>query len=198
MRIAQSKRPEGTKHGCIPRWRPLPAFKTFGYSKRRIAKSSTARYQPLDYLRRPRRDPLSSPQAKLAHQGSGQFAIDSRVCSGMGDLIGVEHAHVVHGRLPKEARVVAASLMPFLEHDDANRASWASNMQRQAVAVLVTECPGATAGERVARDSPRRPCRKRREKSRFVTGNQIIITADEQIPRLQEEDPQRCRKGIHV
>jgi len=36
---------------------------------------------------------------------------------------------------------VAASLIPFLEHDDANRALMGSNMQRQAVPLLVTEAP---------------------------------------------------------
>ena len=43
-------------------------------------------------------------------------------------------AHPVHGRGPTQIVSVAASLVPFLEHDDANRALMGANMQRQAVA----------------------------------------------------------------
>src|SRR5204862_8006712 len=42
---------------------------------------------------------------------------------------------------PKQIVSVAASLIPFLEHDDANRALMGSNMQRQAVPTLRTETP---------------------------------------------------------
>ena len=56
---------------------------------------------------------------------------------------------------PKQVVSVAASLIPFLEHDDANRALMGSNMQRQAVPTLRTEKPLVGTGiERlVARDS---------------------------------------------
>ena len=42
---------------------------------------------------------------------------------------------------PKQVVSVAASLIPFLEHDDANRALMGSNMQRQAVPLLFPEAP---------------------------------------------------------
>jgi len=42
---------------------------------------------------------------------------------------------------PKQVVSVSASLIPFLEHDDANRALMGSNMQRQAVPLLKTEYP---------------------------------------------------------
>jgi DNA-directed RNA polymerase subunit beta len=56
---------------------------------------------------------------------------------------------------PKQVVSVAAALIPFLEHDDANRALMGSNMQRQAVPTLVAEKPLVGTGfERsVARDS---------------------------------------------
>ena len=56
---------------------------------------------------------------------------------------------------PKQVVSVATALIPFLEHDDANRALMGSNMQRQAVPLLVTEAPFVATGleERVARDS---------------------------------------------
>ncbi len=56
---------------------------------------------------------------------------------------------------PKQLVSVAAALIPFLEHDDANRALMGSNMQRQAVPLLQTEAPlvGTGMEETVARDS---------------------------------------------
>ena len=47
---------------------------------------------------------------------------------------------------PKQLVSVAASLIPFLEHDDANRALMGSNMQRQAVPLLITESPFVATG----------------------------------------------------
>jgi len=56
---------------------------------------------------------------------------------------------------PNQIVSVAASLIPFLEHDDANRALMGSNMQRQAVPLLKAEAPivGTGLEERVAKDS---------------------------------------------
>ena len=62
----------------------------------------------------------------------------------------------VHGRQsPKQVVSVATALIPFLEHDDANRALMGSNMQRQAVPLLEPESPivGTGMEERAARDS---------------------------------------------
>ena len=56
---------------------------------------------------------------------------------------------------PNQIVSIAASLIPFLEHDDANRALMGSNMQRQAVPLLVPDSPivGTGLEEKVARDS---------------------------------------------
>ncbi len=56
---------------------------------------------------------------------------------------------------PKQLVSVAASLIPFLEHDDANRALMGSNMQRQAVPLMITEVPYVGTGMegKVAKDS---------------------------------------------
>jgi DNA-directed RNA polymerase subunit beta len=56
---------------------------------------------------------------------------------------------------PKQIVSVAAALIPFLEHDDANRALMGSNMQRQAVPTLRTEKPlvGTGMERAVAQDS---------------------------------------------
>jgi len=56
---------------------------------------------------------------------------------------------------PRQLVSAAAALIPFLEHDDANRALMGSNMQRQAVPLLFTEAPYAGTGmeSKIARDS---------------------------------------------
>src|SRR5438445_12756686 len=56
---------------------------------------------------------------------------------------------------PKQTVSVATALIPFLEHDDANRALMGSNMQRQAVPLIQTEAPLVGTGMEaiVARDS---------------------------------------------
>ena len=47
---------------------------------------------------------------------------------------------------PKQVVSVATAMIPFLENDDANRALMGSNMQRQAVPLLVTEAPMVATG----------------------------------------------------
>ena len=54
----------------------------------------------------------------------------------------IEHIDVS----PKQMVGVSAGLIPFLEHDDANRALMGSNMQRQAVPLLITEPPLVATG----------------------------------------------------
>ena len=68
---------------------------------------------------------------------------------------------------PKQLVSVAASLIPFLENDDANRALMGSNMQRQAVPLVQAEAPFVGTGmeETVARDSGAAIAAKRRSAS---------------------------------
>ena len=115
---------------------------------------------------------------------------------------------------PKQLVSVAAGLIPFLEHDDANRALMGSNMQRQAVPLLVTESPFVGTGleELAAQDSRsvvvandlkeggeykvasvnlRLPSRKRREKE--DNSRYIVITKDGKLPesRRLKHDPKK-------
>ncbi len=82
---------------------------------------------------------------------------------------------------PKQIVSVAASLIPFLEHDDANRALMGSNMQRQAVPLLVSDSPivGTGMEKIVARDSGSVIKAKRSGRVEYVSANKIIILPDE-------------------
>jgi len=81
---------------------------------------------------------------------------------------------------PTQLVSVAAALIPFLEHDDANRALMGSNMQRQAVPLLCTEAPLVGTGmERVvARDSGATVVAKRSGVVENVDSTRIVIKAD--------------------
>src|SRR5438445_12499075 len=76
---------------------------------------------------------------------------------------------------------VAASLIPFLENDDANRALMGSNMQRQAVPLLRTEAPFVGTGMEkiVARDSGVTVVARRDGVVESVDSNRIVVKADQ-------------------
>jgi DNA-directed RNA polymerase subunit beta len=78
---------------------------------------------------------------------------------------------------PKQPVSAAASLIPFLEHDDANRALMGCNMQRQAVPLLETEPPlvGTGMEEKVARDSGAVLIAKRAGTVRSVSADNILV-----------------------
>jgi DNA-directed RNA polymerase subunit beta len=81
---------------------------------------------------------------------------------------------------PKQIFSVTTSLIPFLEHDDANRALMGSNMQRQAVPLIHPEAPliGTGMEEEVARSSGQVGYARESGEVTSVTGNQIIIKED--------------------
>jgi DNA-directed RNA polymerase subunit beta len=82
---------------------------------------------------------------------------------------------------PRQIVSVAAALIPFLEHDDANRALMGSNMQRQAVPTLRSEKPLVGTGmERfVAKDSGVVRLAKRRRRHRFRRCGRIVVRVDD-------------------
>jgi DNA-directed RNA polymerase subunit beta len=82
---------------------------------------------------------------------------------------------------PKQVVSVATALIPFLEHDDANRALMGSNMQRQAVPLLEPESPivGTGMEARAARDSGQVVIAKRAGVVISVTAERVLVDADE-------------------
>ncbi len=78
---------------------------------------------------------------------------------------------------PKQLVSVAASLIPFLEHDDANRALMGSNMQRQAVPLMITDAPlvGTGMEKKAATDAGVTVLARRSGKVIYVDAQKIII-----------------------
>ena len=95
-------------------------------------------------------------QANAEVDDKGRFTEDRIVARYNGEFVTVEKNKVEFMDVsPKQLVSVAAALIPFLEHDDANRALMGSNMQRQSVPLLKTEPPLVGTGLEgvVARDS---------------------------------------------
>ncbi len=83
---------------------------------------------------------------------------------------------------PQQIISVAASLIPFLEHDDANRALMGSNMQRQAVPTLIADKPlvGTGIEKRIAVDSGVTVVAKRGGVVDYVDASRIVIKVNEE------------------
>src|SRR5207302_10477898 len=105
---------------------------------------------------------------------------------------------------PEQLVSIAAALIPFLEHDDANRALMGSNMQRQSVPLLFPQTPlvGTGLEETVARDPGAGVSARRAGVATRVTADEIIIDAgeaaaragDHPLARLKQHDRHRPPK----
>ncbi|MGH7986061.1 MAG: DNA-directed RNA polymerase subunit beta [Candidatus Binataceae bacterium] len=89
---------------------------------------------------------------------------------------------------PNQLVSVAASLIPFLENDDANRALMGSNMQRQAVPLLKTEAPlvGTGLEGTVGRDSGVTTIARREGVVESVDAERVVVRADKQSKDLRD------------
>ncbi len=123
-------------------------------------------------------------QANSELNAEGGFVADLVSCRKGGENVmstaeQIEFADVS----PKQIVSVAASLIPFLENDDANRALMGSNMMRQAVPLLKTDAPlvGTGMENTVARDSGAAITARRGGEIIQVDANRIVVRANEEL-----------------
>ena len=201
-RICPVETPEGPNIGLIASLATFARINDFGFLETPYRKAEDGRVtEHLDYLTADREEAFVIAQANSPVDDKGKFTTDRVVCRGKGDFIDVEPARVDYMDVsPKQLVSVAASLIPFLEHDDANRALMGSNMQRQAVPLLITESPLVATGleERVARDSRAVIVAEEAGKVASVIGDQIIITRDGKLPEGKKKIKHDSEKGICV
>jgi DNA-directed RNA polymerase subunit beta len=201
-RICPVETPEGPNIGLIASLATFARINDFGFLETPYRKVESGKVGAhLDYLTADREEAYVIAQANSPVSDKGAFSTDRVVCRGKGDFIDVEPAHVDYMDVsPKQLVSVAASLIPFLEHDDANRALMGSNMQRQAVPLLVTEAPLVATGleERVARDSRAVIVAEDNGKVASVNGNLIIVTPDGKVPEGKKKIKTDVEKGIWV
>ena len=112
--------------------------------------------EKVDYLTADEEEGFVIAQANAPIDEKGNFTREYVSVRYRGDFLKWSRTKVQYMDVsPKQLVSVASSMIPFLEHDDANRALMGSNMQRQAVPLLITERPyvGTGTEARVARDS---------------------------------------------
>ncbi len=201
-RICPVETPEGPNIGLIASLATFARINDFGFLETPYRKAESGRVTGhLDYLTADREESYVIAQANSPIDDKGKFTTDRVVCRGKGEFLDVEPARVDYMDVsPKQLVSVAASLIPFLEHDDANRALMGSNMQRQAVPLLVTEAPLVATGleERVARDSRAVIVAEEAGKVASVPGTQIIITENGKLPEGKKKIKNDPEKGIFV
>src|SRR5690348_4669812 len=201
-RICPVETPEGPNIGLIASLATFARINDFGFLETPYRKVENGKVsERLDYLTADREEAHTIAQANTPIDDKGKFTQERIVCRSRGDFVDLEPARVDYMDVsPKQLVSVAASLIPFLEHDDANRALMGSNMQRQAVPLLVTEAPFVATGleDRVARDSRAVIVAEEAGKVASVTGSQIIITENGQLPDTKKKIKNDPEKGVWV
>jgi len=117
-------------------------------------------------------------QANAPIDKDGNFVNNDVACRYKTDFPKVNPKKVAYMDVsPKQVVSVAASLIPFLEHDDANRALMGSNMQRQAVPLMIKQVPlvGTGMEGKVARDSGVVVIAKKAGKVTKIDASEIVV-----------------------
>ena len=123
-------------------------------------------------------------QANIELDAKGNFVNERNAARQKGEFITADREEIQYMDVsPKQLVSVAASLIPFLENDDANRALMGSNMQRQSVPLLRAESPYVGTGmEKIAaRDSGAVVIAKRNGVVDYVDSERIIVKADHNV-----------------
>jgi DNA-directed RNA polymerase subunit beta len=201
-RICPVETPEGPNIGLIASLATFARVNDFGFLETPYRKVEKGRVKDqIDYLTADREENFIVAQANAPIDEKGHFLTKTVTCRSKGDFVDVEPERVDYMDVsPKQLVSVAASLIPFLEHDDANRALMGSNMQRQAVPLLVTEAPFVATGleERVARDSHAVVVAQEPGKVASVTASQVIVTNDGHLPEGKKKIRHDPTSGVYV
>src|SRR6186997_1001880 len=163
----------------------LPLEEVEKANKKVPAEGRKADYEPWPfYLTAWEEDKHVVGQANIELDDTGYIVNDRNASRKAGEFIlalrkDIEYVDVS----PKQLVSVAASLIPFLENDDANRALMGSNMQRQSVPLLRAEAPyiGTGMEQTTARDSGAVVVAKRDGVVDYVDSERAIIKADHQV-----------------
>jgi len=156
-RVCPIETPEGPNIGLISSLTTCARVNELGFIETPYRKVEEGRVtRKMEYLTADVDQTKHIAQANAFVDKDGHFAEREIVCRYRTDFPKVKPEKIEYMDVsPKQLVSVAAALIPFLEHDDANRALMGSNMQRQAVPLMVTEVPYVCTGmeEKVARDS---------------------------------------------
>jgi DNA-directed RNA polymerase subunit beta len=185
-RICPIETPEGPNIGLISAMSIYARINEFGFIETPYRKLKDGRVtEQVDFLTADQEENFVVAQANAPVDGRGHFQVPRVSCRYKGDFIEVEPARVHYMDVsPKQLVSIAAGLIPFLEHDDANRALMGSNMQRQAVPLLRNEAPlvGTGLEGRVVLDSKVVITAEESGIVASVDGRRIVVTKDGSMP----------------
>ncbi|MCK6570913.1 DNA-directed RNA polymerase subunit beta [Myxococcota bacterium] len=182
-RICPIETPEGPNIGLIASLSTYARVNEYGFIEtpyRKVQDGGVAAETPRYYSALEEEGHLIA-QANAQVDETGRFVTDLVNARKAGDFVMIEPDRITLMDVsPNQLVSVAASLIPFLENDDANRALMGSNMQRQAVPLLVTEAPLVGTGiERiVARDSGVTTVAKHDGVVESVDATRIVVKID--------------------
>ncbi|HEX8020291.1 DNA-directed RNA polymerase subunit beta, partial [Mucilaginibacter sp.] len=158
-RLCTIETPEGPNIGLISSLCVHAKINNLGFIEtpyKRVVEGKVMVDEPVIYLSAEDEDGKTIGQANAVYDDKGEFALPRVKARFEGDFPVIEPERLdLMDIAPNQITSIAASLIPFLEHDDANRALMGSNMQRQAVPLLRPEAPivGTGLEGRVAKDS---------------------------------------------
>ena len=209
-RICPIETPEGPNIGLINSLGTYARINEFGFIETpyRLVKDGFAA-DKIEYLTADQEENHYIAQANNRLDDSGRFTADKVTVRYRGDFLEVEPSKpTLMDVSPKQLVSIAANLIPFLEHDDANRALMGSNMQRQGVPLLEAEAPlvGTGMEGKTARDSRAVVVADANGTVATATADVIIVTKDGDLPvsdKVFLADPRKSvqtdpEKGIYV
>ena len=184
-RMCPIETPEGPNIGLIGTLATYGRVNRFGFIETPYWKveNGVVKTNKAVYLTASQEDEYTIAQANAPLNDDGTFQNKRVLCRQNGGQVSfvmdkdIDYMDVS----PKQICSVTTALIPFLEHDDANRALMGSNMQRQAVPLVTTEAPYVGTGmeENVARDSGEALISPIAGEVVSVTGDEITLKENE-------------------
>ena len=185
-RICPIETPEGPNIGLISSLSTFARINEYGFivtPYRKVVKAKVSK--KVEWFTADQEETFVIAQANAPLNDDGTFQNDRVMVRAKGDFIEVEPDKVqLMDVSPKQVVSIAAGLIPFLEHDDANRALMGSNMQRQAVPLMISERPYVGTGieEHLARDSRALVISDITGKVAYVSADTVIVSKDGKMP----------------
>ncbi len=208
-RMCPIETPEGPNIGLITSLACYAQVNDLGFVETpyRVVRNSKVT-NDIQWLDANREEDVTIAQANARLNPDGTFVDELVLCRQRGDVPLVAPDRIDFMDVAPEQLVsIAAALIPFLEHDDANRALMGSNMQRQAVPLLNPQTPVVGTGleEKVARDSGAIVFARRAGVVSSVTADEIVVDAagssaprkkgdSQPLARLTQHDRYRLKK----
>ncbi|TVR66436.1 MAG: DNA-directed RNA polymerase subunit beta [Gemmatimonadales bacterium] len=205
-RLCPVETPEGPNIGLISSLTTNSRVNELGFIETPYRKVVDGKVtDDIEWLSANEEEEVRIAQANAPLNPDGSFVNEFILCRERGDFPLLAPERIDYMDVATDQLVsVAAALIPFLEHDDANRALMGSNMQRQAVPLLFTDAPQVGTGleAKVARDSGAVITARRGGEVIRVTADEIVVDtgtvqakeANRPLAKLAQFDRYRLKK----